>query len=205
MKKLTPAKLKQLCIDLEHWETDPWAASSILNKIHLTKDVLDPCVGTGILAEAAIKQGYSVQTKDIYDWGYRPYPGKKKQGFEKKDFLSLKKKDLNGLARKRFSIFMNPPFSKACDFVIKAHELGAEKILSFQRFAWWESWGRKEFWEKYPPNEVFICGNRASCWRHDIPKKKRKSGSPTAHAWFYWDKRQQSYGLPFLNHVWNDE
>ena len=34
-----------------------------------------------------------------------------------------------------YTIFMNPPFSKAVEFVEKAIALGARKIVCFQRFA----------------------------------------------------------------------
>jgi hypothetical protein len=91
-----------------------------------------------------------------------------------------------------FSIMMNPPFSLAQEFVLHSLRLGATKIVCFQRFAWWESEKRREFWEHNPPNRVYICGNRADCWRHDIPAEKRTSSTPTAHAFFVWEKGHPS-------------
>jgi hypothetical protein len=81
---------------------------------------------------------------------------------------------------------MNPPFSKACDFVTKAFDLGADKVLCFQRKAWRESNKRRAFWAKYPPKRIFVCGERATCWRHDISLEEREArgGTPTPHAWF---------------------
>ena len=98
---------------------------------------------------------------------------------------------------------MNPPFSKATEFVEKSFELGFRKIVCFQRFSWWESQKRREFWEKHPPDRVYICGDRASCWRHDIPESERGSSTPTAHAWFVWEKGSPPGTL--LGHIYKGE
>lgn len=171
-----------LCKRLEHYETPEWAAEAILRKEPMCGLVVDPCCGIGIL-RSDIKF-------DVHDWGI---PGLNKQDFLK--IADLKIKD-------DFSIFMNPPFSKACEFVQKSLELGARKIVCFQRFAWWESRSRRVFWEKYPPSRVYVCGDRAPCWRHDIPESERKSGTPTAHAWFVWDRESPPGTL--LSHIWKD-
>lgn len=101
------------------------------------------------------------------------------------------------------TVFMNPPFSLACEFIEKAFELGARKVVVFQRFAWWESKRRKDFWDKHQPNRVYICGDRAACWRGDIPEEERKSSSPTAHAWFVWEPEHPSGTV--LGHIWKGE
>lgn len=180
---MTPEEFKQLCIDLEHFQTPEWAAEEILNHEILTRIVIDPCVGAGNLAYAAKSRGYEVNAFDIHDWGYRG------GYFCKLDFLN----DLENfqlLFKYEFTIFMNPPFSKAEAFVEKALKLGARKIVCFQRFAWWESEGRREWWDKHTPQRIYICGSRATCWRHDIPLEERGSGTPTAHAWFVWERGQ---------------
>lgn len=190
----TPAEtLEQKCRRLEHFETPEWAAQAILDKEILTKVVLDPCTGTGILADAAKGRGYTPLAIDINDWGY--------PGTMIEDFLSI---DAEGWSSPDmpFSIFMNPPFSKAVQFVEKGFELGARKIVCFQRFAWWESRARREFWETFPPARVYVCGDRAPSWRHDIPHDKRNSSSPTAHAWFVWE-RYHAAGTK-LGHIWRD-
>lgn len=165
-----------LCKELEHFETPEWAARRILDHEIMTHNIFDPCAGTGILCTAAENKGHQVSAMDIYDWGY-PLSALG-------DFLQLKNIKHDG----DFSVFMNPPFSKACEFVEKSFELGARKVICFQRMAWWESGGRKDFWDKHPPNRIYICADRASCWRHDIPTEERTSGSPTAHGWFIWER-----------------
>lgn len=176
-----------LCKRLEHFETPEWAAREILRHEILTNHVVDPCVGSGVLAATAIAAGAHVTPMDIHDWGY--------PGTIVRDFLTLTNHCTGS------TVFMNPPFSRAEEFVAKAFELGARKIICFQRSAWWESDGREEFWDKYPPNRIYICGSRATCIRHDL--KRDKNGNPldpvsgkpmgnttTAHAWFVWEQGQ---------------
>lgn len=166
-----------LCKRLEHFETPEWAARAILKKELLTKHVIDPCAGTGVMVRAAHDIGYSVLACDIHNWGYDVQINNWLQS----DNHVMEFAD-------GATVFMNPPFSLAVQFVEKALELGARKIVCFQRFAWWESKTRRDFWKKNPPNRIYICSDRADCWRHDIPQAQRGSGSPTAHAWFVWEK-----------------
>jgi len=184
------------CKKLEHFVTQPWAVEAVLEKELLTKNVFDPCVGSGVIAEIACRQGYNVFSSDIHDWGY-----------EKlnilNDFLEITE---SPFSKKEFTVVMNPPFSKAEDFVKKCFELGARKVLCYQRFSWYEGSyesGKKrgKFWEKYRPTRIWLCGERASCWRYDLYKSRDKesgniydydgrklSESSTAHAWFVWER-----------------
>ena len=201
---LSTEEFTQICKDLEHFETPEWAARKILDHEIMTQFVLDPCAGTGVLTLAACDFGYHVYANDIYD-----FTSKEEGKFELDsvgDFLSWSGNPIDH----DFTVFMNPPFSKACEFVEKCFELGARKIVCFQRLAWWESAERKEFWDKLPPNRIYICADRATCWRHDLPKNekgkrydpkngKELSGSPTAHAWFVWEKGNPSGTL--IGHI----
>ena len=192
----------ELCKRLEHFETPAWSVKAILSKEILTAMVVDPCTGTGVLAKAAIDAGYSAHALDIQHWGY--------SGTTVQDFLTIKAMwPQNG-----FTILMNPPFSKACEFVEKALELGARKVVCFQRFAWWESASRREFWETSPPARVYVCGDRATCWRHDLPTDengkrldpvtgKRLAGTTTAHAWFVWEQGAPAGTL--LSHIYKGD
>ncbi len=184
---------------LECFETDPWAARAILQSELLTRDVVDPCCGTGILSVAARENGYDTYSNDIVSWGYS-------RQTSTVDFLSIDTAHelIADWRETDFSVFMNPPFSKACAFVDKALALGARKIVCFQRFAWWESAARRDWWSVNPPQRLYICGDRASCWRFDVPPEGRTGKStPTAHAWFVWE-RSQPPG-PVIGHVWRDQ
>lgn len=198
---LFPETLEETCKRLEHFETDPWAARAIVAREPMTDHVIDPCAGTGILTIPARAAGHRVTTVDIHDWGF-PLDI---QG----DFLTTAIPDAEGA-----TIFMNPPFSLAVEFVRRALEIGAGKVVMFQRFAFWESEDRREFWENTPPARVLICGNRATCWRHDLPKDdvgnrydpkagKKLASSSTAHAFFIWEKGQAP-GTQ-LGHIWRTD
>lgn len=188
--------LKRLAIDLEHYETDEWAIDRILEKEIFNLFVLDPCAGNGIMTKKALEKGYSVFPTDIHDWGFNLY--------KVQDFLKMKEKPF---FENDFTVFMNPPFSLATQFVEKAFELGARKIVMFQRWAFRESQSRREFFEKYPLARLYLCGDRAVCWRHDLPtneKGKRydpKTGkilgsAPTAHGFFIWERGQEQSNPP---------
>ncbi len=193
--RMSDADITALAIKAECYETDRWAAEAILRHEILTPAVWDPCCGTGVLSDVARKAGYRVVATDLYDWEYDDADLTGPGG----DFLARTEPTFHG---GDFTIFMNPPFSLACQFVDQAFELGARKIVCLQRFAWWESLKRREWWEARPPHRVYICGQRASCWRFDIPLEKRTSSTTTAHAWFVWQP-----GHPpgtTLGHVWRD-
>ena len=100
----------------------------------------------------------------------------------------------NGVLRdwKTETVFMNPPFSLACEFVDHARMMGARKIICFQRYAWREGAldgqsKRGTWWEKNPPARIWLCGDRAQCLRFDL-RGQNIPKPPTAHAWFVWER-----------------
>ncbi len=160
-----------LAKEAEAYETPRWAVEAILDREILTGVVIDPCSGSRVLADAAAARTYHVVEFDKYKWNQHPV--------HILDFLT---DQYPSEILPNNTVLMNPPFSLAVEFVELCFELNARKIVCFQRFAWWESKGRRDFWEKHPPNRVYVCGDRASCWRFDIPEEERKSGTTTAHA-----------------------
>jgi predicted RNA methylase len=192
------ASLEEQAKAAEAWETDPWAARAILKVEQLSGSVVwDTCCGTGILGRALRKAGYRhILETDLYDWG---------TGLAGVDFLGPQANDVVDayLFRRTFSVFMNPPFSKAAQFVDRAFELGAREVISFQRFAWYESDDRREWFDTRPPARVQLCGNRAKVWLFTIPPAERTgSGMPTAHAWFVFTPNYT--GDPILKRIWKD-
>ncbi|MCK4815342.1 hypothetical protein KA005_06195 [bacterium] len=203
----------ELCKELEHFETDGWCMPALLSKEILTGVVVDAGCGTGILSEAAIAKGHVVYSIDINDWGY---PKTRVVDFFEIDEDSLRR----GLIRDNdFTVIMNPPFSLAELFVKKAFELGARKVVCFQRFSWYEGsydTGKKrgQFWEKYRPARIWVCGDRATCWRHDLPKNdkghrfdpvtdKKLANAKTAHAFFVWEKGHA--GAAITGHIFKGD
>lgn len=186
----TSKKFEDLCIKLEHWETDPWAAAAILKNEILTAIVIDPCAGTGILSEAARAEGYTVIPCDIHDWGY--------PGTIIRDWLdktpSPELESIKDMVKGN-TVFMNPPYKRAQEFVERAFELGARKVICFQRFSWYEGSDeggkfRGVFWEKFRPCRIWVCGDRATCWLHSVPVSKRKKAGGTTYtnAFYVWER-----------------
>ena len=189
-------ELEAMARKYEAFETDPWAAEAILSKEILTSEVIDPCCGRGVLTNAARRWGYDVLAYDLAPcWGF---------GLCGIDFLASKT-PLDGV-----TLFMNPPFSQAVDFVRHGLDLRARKIVCFQRLSWYEGSkirGKKrgQFWEDTPPNRIYICGDRATCWRMDLsPEDIRGRGNtPTAHAWFIWEQGQPPGTL--TGHIYKED
>lgn len=197
----------------EAYETPRWAIEAVLKVELMSRNVLDPCAGTGAIAVVAAEQGYRVAALDIMDWsiaGVKMQYGK----IGAMDFLQDFHTDLSDV-----TVIMNPPFSSACEFVDHARRLNARKIICFQRQAWRESITRRDWWAAHPPARVWVCGERASCVRFDllecphtediktcanmlrnkVDKKDRAprdgdgcrhcmGNSPTAHAWYVWER-----------------
>lgn len=185
--KLAPeyASFEAQAKEAEFWETPPWAADAILRAELLTPRVWDPCCGKGVISDAALRAGYKVLSTDLHDWGYdRLHDSRANANFL--DCLLPQ----GGLDQCEFTIFMNPPFSKAVEFVEQAQALGARKIVCFQRFAWFESDTRYAFWRGNPPQRIYVCADRATCWLGSVPPEDRTSGTTTAHAWFVWERGQ---------------
>lgn len=188
--------LTDLAIELECFETPIWAAQAILRAEILTRVVIDPCTGPGVLARAALQAGYVVVATDVCDWGLvEDEKNLRARHGAAYDFLGDYPCHVEGN-----TVFMNPPFSVACQFVDKAKELGARKIVVFQRWAWREAGRRRAWWDANPPSRVYLCGDRATCWRADIPEEKRTGGTPTAHAFFVWEAGQPAG--PLVGTIW---
>jgi hypothetical protein len=187
MPDVAPETLEGACKRYEHWETPEWAVVEILKCEILTSFVVDPCAGAGVMTRAARRAGYSVQALDIHDWGQR---------FPHNDWL-VPDDAIAQMVRDN-TVFMNPPFTKSEAFVERAFCYDARKIVCFQKFSWYEGekdTGKKRgtFWEMLPPSRIYVCGSRATCWRHDIAPQDRldshgrEKSTPTTYAWFVWE------------------
>jgi hypothetical protein len=101
--------------DANDWYLEPFWCSARLFDIEpfdRSQPLLDPCTGTGRIADAAKAAGYKVITADLVDRGY---PGCKIQDF-------LKRRSAPP------SIVCNPPFSNVEEFARHAFEIGANKV-----------------------------------------------------------------------------
>lgn len=187
-----------LAKESECWQSDPWTVHAILHSEILTPRVVDPCCGDGIMSKIAKEHGHKVHAFDKHDWGH---------GECEVDYLQGTPARIEKLVADA-TIFANPPFSKARDFVERSMQLNARKIVCFQRFSWWESGGRLEWWGERPPNRIYVCADRATCWLITVPPEERvdangrPKSTPTAHAYFVLDRNQPNGTL--IGHISKD-
>lgn len=174
----------ELTKKLEAFETPEWAVRGILDVEILPHNVIDPCCGLGVMTKILREKGHFVLSQDIHDWGSE-YQDKVMDWLDDHSLEIDPDSEVNGDTT---AVMMNPPFSKSCEFVNQAFNLGVRKVICFQRLAWWESETRREWWASHPPNRIYVCASRATCWRFDIREEDRNSGSTTAHAWFVWER-----------------
>ena len=127
--------MEQLAKDLEAFETDAWTIPKILDVEIMTRRVLDPCTGRFVLADEATKRGHDVTTIDVHQWIEDRAPDYLTSFLDYYDDLS------------ETTVFKNPPFSLACEFVDHARLLNARKIICFQRYSWRESKRRGQWFE----------------------------------------------------------
>lgn len=179
-------EIKDISVNLEAHETPYWAPRELLKVELMPQHVLDPCCGRGVLNEAALSSGYNTSAIDIFDWGYDKLA-------HQKDFLSVTDiKDVSDFGNDDFGVFVNPPFSLSCEFVSHAFKLGARKVVCFQRMAWRESNQRRTWFMEYTPARIWLCGDRATCWRFDKlisgEQVNGDSGSNVTYAFFVFER-----------------
>lgn len=215
MQAPTP-EFTRKCKEAEFFETDPWVARRILDVELMTHRVLDPCAGRGILGQAAFSKGYDVTEFDLHDWPDKLPGAHIRAGFDYLASLGAVLHEVRTHVSGEFTVFMNPPFSKTVAFVERSMALGARKIILFQRLAFLESSGRRDFFERHCPARIWLCGDRATCWRGDVPavdvlreedgemiKGRKGRSAPTPHAFFVWERGHRGAGA--IHHLYKDE
>jgi len=167
---------------LEACETPLWAAYAGLSCADLQTRIIDPCVGRGVLSNVARAAGHDVRSADVYPWEYE---GERLLV----DFLSPDAEALvDGWEPQSFDVFMNAPFTRACEFVDRAFELGARKVLNFHGIAWFGSKTRRSWWDGACCKNVHFCAERATWWYFHIAPEKRKGSNPKEHAWYEFER-----------------
>ena len=145
----------------------------VMDNIHLSKKVLEPCCGNGIISEELIKTNHTVGSYDLYDRGY----GNVGQDF----FKTLK-------IPNKTDILTNPPYEIAQKFIRHALNIlhNNRMCILLLKTQFLEDSDNKEFFESYPPKYIYMFNERQSCYINgDLTKKV---GGPSRYAWFIWEK-----------------
>jgi hypothetical protein len=158
----------------DYYATHPSAVEALLAKEKFYPAIWECACGAGHIAEVLIKHGYKVTGTDIADRGY---------GRGGIDFLSVQGTfDLD--------IVTNPPYKYALDFV--THALGVvgdgHRVAMLLRLQFLEGKTRRAFFDKYPPQTVYVSSARILCARNGDFDAVTKNGSAIAFAWFVWQK-----------------
>lgn len=171
----------------DFYETPSKATYTLFSHLRVPEDVSlwEPACGGGAISRVMEKlpSHNPVYSSDLNHNGY---------GTTGLDFLHC-----DWRPEEKFWIVTNPPYKYAAEFVRKAIELGAERIIMFLRFNFLESATRREdILENQHLMRVFLIKERVTMYPARYTGKIGSSSYP--HAWFMWDK---NFMAPIKNEV----
>ena len=158
----------------DFYATDPKAMEELLKVEKFSPNVWECACGQGHLAKVLENHGYNVKSTDLIDRGY---------GEGNVDFLNCQE-PFDG------DVISNPPFLYAKEFVEHALKLvpDGKRVAMFLKLTFLEGKERKKFYEKYPPECVYVSSSRVQCAKGGDFEKYEKTGTATAYAWYIWRK-----------------
>lgn len=158
----------------DYYATDPKAAELLLQAEDLADTIWECACGEGHLAKVFESHGKNVIATDLV---YRGYGDE-----EPFDFLKDEPVFFNG------DIVTNPPYRYALDFVKRAIDIAknGRKVCMLLKITFLEGQKRKALFLQNPPKTVHVFSSRLICAMNgDFDSV---SSSPTAYAWFVWEK-----------------
>lgn len=162
----------------DFYATDPVAMEMLLDKEQFSNTIWECACGAGHLSKVLEAHGYNVVSTDLRDRGY---------GESGVDFL-----EIDNTYPFDCDIITNPPYKYALEFVEQALSLVSDghKVAMFLKLSFLEGRGRRAFFEKYPPQYVYVSSGRINCCKNaDFSAENVKNhSSAVAYAWFVWVK-----------------
>ena len=158
----------------DFYATEPKALELLLDIEKFDPFVWECACGKGHLSEVLKNRGHIVYSTDLIDRGY---------GVGGVDFLQTTSQ-FDG------DIITNPPYKYAQQFVEHALELipDGKRVAMFLKLTFLESKNRKEMFEKYPPEYVYVSASRLQCALGGEFEKYKQTGTAVAYGWFIWRK-----------------
>lgn len=129
----------------DFYATEPKAAELLLEQEEFHHTIWECACGQGHLSRVFEEHGHEVISTDLIYRGYGdPEP---------LDFLNETFDDFEG------DIITNPPYKYAFEFIQRALESvkPGRKVAMFLKLQFLEGKRRKEFYQKTPPPELFMC------------------------------------------------
>lgn len=162
----------------DFYETPAWAVHALTRSTVVQYDFLDPCAGTGGILRAID----SVAQKDVlggYAWEFNP------RGIEVDPERALgdpriEVGDFLTWVGKASDIVMNPPYSKAQNFVEHAIKCTKSNVHALLRLSFLEGLKRSKWLRGNMPERVAVLSRR--------PSFTGKGTDACAYAWFSWSQ-----------------
>ncbi|MBD5332200.1 MAG: NAD(P)-dependent oxidoreductase [Bacteroides sp.] len=129
--------------------THPSAVEALCDLETFSPTIWEPCAGLGHISQVLRSRGYKVRESDILTRG---------RNIQKLDFL-LCDEHFDG------DIITNPPYKIATSIIRRAMEVVTEgnRVAMWLRILYLESLERKQLFEEYPPQQVWISSKRIPC------------------------------------------
>ena len=155
----------------DFYETPSWCVEAILPHLPRFLPILDPCAGKGAILKAAASSAHSLRGIEINP---ELQPDSEIISWSTDDALTLKS------WRSPELVIMNPPFSKAEQFVRKALDETRENhgtVAALLRLSFVASKKRHGFMRECPP-DLFVMSKR--------PSFNGLGTDSCDYAWFVW-------------------
>jgi hypothetical protein len=192
MKMLQNSNHSEVARGLDAYFTPRAAVVALLDLEHefIPKEVYEPAVGAGNIAQELELDGYEVYCADIRDYGY---PGTVVEDYLAKDTCPPW---VSG-------IITNPPFKHAKAFCEKAVKQ-VDYVAMLGRIAYLESLDRQAWLTDNPPTRILVPSRRLPMM-HRLGWDGPKASSNVCHPWYIWDKNRDQGGLTELHYYdWKD-
>ena len=156
---------------MDWYATDPCLVEDLLLVEDFGRCVVEPCVGTGNIAEILRRHGHEVTCIDILDRGYPE---------------TLKGDYLKTTLASDPDIITNPPYKHSLEFVQHSLQQTRGKIAMLLKIQFLEGIRRyKQLHSITPPNRVYIYPKRVLCYKNNI---KENISSAMMFTWMIWDR-----------------
>lgn len=160
--------------EYDYYATEPRALELLLEKEKFNNDVWECACGELHLSNVLERAGYNIRNSDIVD---RLHNGK----IEVLDFLNCDE-------RWSGDIITNPPYKYATEFAKKALDIVEDgcRVAMFLKLTFLESESRRELFEKYPFETLYVSSSRLQCARNGNFKETGQTAM--AYGWYIWRK-----------------
>ena len=156
----------------DFYPTPAWGTKALLRYVSFDGSILEPCCGTGDMADVLKAAGHNVVASDLHDRGYGAV----------RDFFEVHERFPN--------IVTNPPFNIAEDILAHALTLADSKVCLLLRTAFLEGRRRYEgIYRDTPPSRLIVFSQRLSMYPAGAVVD---GGGTTSYSWFVWDAADTS-------------